>query len=496
MAVRTPQQYLQSLRDGRVVYFEGERVNDVTEHPVIGVGCNACALDYAVGLAPEFKDTFTTTDDRGEEISFVFTPARSADDLLRFRDIIQFLARTRFGQPGGAKFTGVDALHSLTVGSRRIDKEINTNYTERVEKYRKYLQKNDSAIAACMTDVKGDRSVRPSKQPHPDYYLRIVDENKDGIVVRGAKMHVSHAACANEMIVMPCRAMGEEDKDYAVVFAIPINTKGITLVTSSETLAEAENYFDFPISASMYSASGLVAFDDVFVPMERVFLKKEWQFSAHYTYLFADFHRLSADSYTYPELEVLVGTAALLAEYNGLEKAPHIRDKLAWLMLYAEGVEALGKAAAMNCVTEPGTDLVYPNPVYSNIAKFYFADNFHQAIKVLQDIGGGLVANTPSSKDYFNPETHHLLDKYFGGKAQVATEHRIRAMHLAKDLSSAWKTAATIHGEGSLATQRLSVYSLADWTKFKAAAKRAAGIVDGTEHPLISKLPQFPPSFK
>jgi 4-hydroxybutyryl-CoA dehydratase/vinylacetyl-CoA-Delta-isomerase len=493
MAIKTPQAYLQSLRDNRVVYCKGERVRDVTRHPLLKVAVGGCVMDYVVANTPAYRRITVTRDEDGEDISYVFTPAKSAADLLRFRDIVQLMTRIRFGQPGGAKFTGVDALHALTVGSKVIDRATGSRYSERVEKYRKYLCRNDSAIVACMTDVKGNRSLRPSKQePHQDYYLRIVAERKDGIVVRGAKMHVSQAACANEMIVLPCRAMAEEDKDYAVAFAIPVNTTGVTIITGDETPAEAENYFNYPISASMYSASGLVVFDDVFVPAERVFLKKEWQFSSRYTYLFADFHRLTADSYTYAELEVMVGLAALLAEYNGLEKVPHIVDKLSWLMLYAEGVDALGKAAAVSCLPEPETDLVYPNPMYSNVAKFFFADNFHQAMKYLQDIGGGLVANAPSSRDFFNPDTRQMLEKYFGGKAGIATEHRLRAMSLAKDITSAWKSAATIHAEGSLATQRLAVYAQADWERFKAAAKRAARIEDGTRHQVFSKMPEFP----
>ncbi len=496
MAIRTPQEYLQSLRDDRVVYCKGELVKDITRHPLLKLSVNQCAMDYVVAHDPHYRDTVVTKDENGEDISYLFTPAKSADDLMRFREIVQLMARIRFGQPGGAKFTGIDALHALTVASKNIDRATGSHYSERVEEYRKYLIKNDPAIVACMTDVKGDRSRRPSKQePHQDYYLRIVDESKDGIVVRGAKMHISHAACANEMIVMPCRAMGEEDRDYAVVFAIPLNTKGVTMITGDETPAEEANYFDYPLSACLYSASGLVVFDDVFIPMERVFLKKEWQFSARYTYLFADFHRLTADSYTYAELEVMVGLAALLAEYNGLERVPHIIDKLSWLMLYTEGVEALGRAAAAHCVKEPGTELVYPNPMYSNVAKFFFADNFHQAMKTIHDIGGGLVANAPSSKDFFNPDTRQMLEKYFGGKAGIATEHRLRAMSLAKDMTSAWKGAATIHAEGSLAAQRLSVYAQADWDRFKAAAKRAARIEDGTSHELFSKMPVFPVEF-
>ena len=502
MALRTPQEYFQSLRDGRVVYSEGKKVKDVTKDPLLALTANMCAWDYALAQMPEYHDSFIAKDETGEEISFVFVPAKSAEDLLRRREIIQTVSRICFGWPGGAKFTGIDTLNSVTVNSRIIDQATGSNYTDRVEEYRRYLVKNDLAIVAAMTDAKGDRSLHPGQQvPHQDYYVHIVDETKqhgeDGIVVRGAKMHISVAACANEMIVMPCRAMREEDKDYAVVFSLPVNTKGVTVITSiEEPFNELGNDFDYPSVSTRHTASGALIFDDVFVPMERVFLNTEWQYSASFTYMFANFHRLSADAYKYSQLEILIGLAALLAEYNGIQRVPHVRDELAWLLMYAETVEALGKAACQFCVTVPGTDLVYPNPVYSNCAKFHFANNFHEATKYVQDIAGGLPADVFSREDYFNPETRPLIDKYFGGKAGVATEHRIRAMHLVRDLTSSFEDIVTIHAEGSLAAQRLSVYSLGDWDKFKAAAKRVARIEDGTEHPVFSKLPKFPTTFE
>jgi len=212
--------------------------------------------------------------------------------------------------------------------------------------------------------------------------------------------------------------------------------------------------------------------------------------------MFANFHRLSADSYKYAELEILVGCAALLAEYNGLEAVPHVRDKLAWLMMYAEGVEALGRASCLDCVKEPGSNLVYPNPMYSNIAKFQFADNYHHAVKLVQDIAGGMGADVLSSKDWLNPETRPYLERYLGGKAGIPTEHRLRAFHLCKDLTSSFHTCTTIHAEGSLAAQTLSVLTLGDWDRFKAAAKRAARIDDGTEHPVFSRLPEYPGTYE
>jgi len=448
------------------------------------------------------RNTFVTTDETGEEISVVILPAKSSADLLRRREIIQLLSRICLGLPGGAKFTGIDTLNSVTVNSRIIDKATGSSYSARVEEYRKFLVKNDLAIVAGMTDVKGDRSRRPSKQiPHQDYYVRIVDETKqhgeDGIIVRGAKMFISMAACANEIIAMPCRAMTEEDKDFAVVFALPINTKGVTIITSLEDyFDEPNNDFDYPKNTTYFSASGATIFEDVFVPMERVFLKKEWQYSANFTYMFANFHRVSADAYKYAQLEILVGLAALLAEYNGIDKTAHVRDKLAWLATYTETVEALGKAACEYCESVPETDLVFPSRMYSNCAKFHFANYYHEATKLVQDIAGGLPACAFSSKDYYNPETRPLIDKYFGGKAGIPTEHRLRAMRLVRDVTSSYEDIVTIHAEGSLLAQQLSIYSIADWERYKAAAKRAARIDDGVTHSIFSKLPKFPVAFE
>jgi 4-hydroxybutyryl-CoA dehydratase/vinylacetyl-CoA-Delta-isomerase len=299
---------------------------------------------------------------------------------------------------------------------------------------------------------------------------------------------------ANELIVMPCRAMREDDKAYAVTFAVPLNIKGLIMISGGREAVEEGNTFDFPLTASVYTADATVIFNDVLVPWDRVFMNGEWQFAGPMAYMFANFHRLSADAYKYAELEILVGAAALMAEYNGLEKVFHVQDKLAWLAMYAEGTEALGRASCENCIRVSGSDLVYPNPMYSNIAKFFFADNFHQAIKYLQDITGGVAATVFSSKDYENPETHRLLEKYFVGKKGIPTEHRIRAIKLAKDLSSPFHAVTTIHAEGSLAAQRLSVLNIADFERYKAAASRAAGISQGSEFSIFKDLPPFPPS--
>jgi 4-hydroxybutyryl-CoA dehydratase/vinylacetyl-CoA-Delta-isomerase len=193
------------------------------------------------------------------------------------------------------------------------------------------------------------------------------------------------------------------------------------------------------------------------------------------------------------ELELVTGAATLMAEYNGVERAPHIREKLTWLVMYTEAVEILGRSACEHCISEPDSDLVYPNPMYANICKFYFADNWHQATKYIQDIAGGIVATCPSSKDFFNPEIHDMLDRALGGKAGVPTEDRLRLVKLIKDLTSSYEDVLTIHAEGSLEAQKMSIMVLGDFDRYKAAAKRAARIEDGSGHPLFDELPEFPP---
>lgn len=493
MGIKTSQEFIESLRDDRVVYCLGEKVNDVTQHPILGICANWVAMEYVLTQDPRYRDLMVEKNEDGEETNFSLLPIYNKKDLLRRREIVKTEARICFGKPPGAKWVGIDCLNALTVVTPRVDKEFGTNYAERVKAYRKHLQKYDLTAAGAVMDVKGDRSLRPSDQKlHKDYYVRVVEDRSDGMIVRGAKAHISHAPCNNEIVVQPSRAMREEDKDYAVAFAVPANTKGITLITSEPEILEGGNYFDYPITGSIYLADSMVIFDDVFVPNERIFMKREWPRAGDLVYTFADFHRLSAETYKAAELEIITGAAALMAEYNGLEKVPHIHEKLSWLVMHAEGTEILGKAACEQCVSDPESGLVYPNPMIANIAKFFYADNWHQATKNLQDIAGGILATAPSAKDYFNPETHDLIEKYLSGKAGVSAEHRIRLIKLIRDLTSCYEDVLTIHGEGSLAAQKLSISAIADFGRYKAAAKRAARIEDGTEHPIYSALPDFP----
>ena len=492
--IRTVEQYIESLRDGRVVYYLGEKVKDITTHPLLRKMVKIGAMDWVLTNDPNQRDLFVTKNEEGEEIHFLWKQPKSKEDLLRRRKI--YLEGT---QQGGVLLhcVGVDALSASRVLAEKMDKKLGTNYIERVESYRRYLQKTDIGVCGAITDVKGDRSLHASAQKqHKDFYVRVVEKRDDGIIVRGAKFHISLAAIANDALVLPCRAHAEKDKDYAVVFATPMNAKGIKIINSEPERRgrdTEENIWDYPESAHVGAGDteALIIFDDVFVPWERVFMCGEWQYSQDVARLFGTFHRLFGSSRMVSTYETLTGAAALMAEYNGLMKYTHIRNKLSWLAQTTETFKALSLTSCMYPEKWPESDIVFPNLMFTNTAKYIFANSFHQAVKLAQDICGGIAADPISFKDWNNLEERPYLEKYFGAKAGVPTEHRLRAVRLLHDITSGRRGTMEIHAEGSLAAQQMMNFFAADWELYKASAKKRAGIPGWEKHKYFGKLPNY-----
>src|SRR5699024_2912258 len=157
----------------------------------------------------------------------------------------------------------------------------------------------------------------------PDLYLRIVDEDADTITVRGAKTHTSFSANADEIVVLPTRAMGDDDAAYAVSFAIPIDTPGLTLYVSPFLDGE-RNSFENPLSSRHKLLESLTVFDDVRVPKDRVFLNADTELAGQLALSFVDYHRFTAINYKLPLLDQIVGAAILVAEANGISNAGHV----------------------------------------------------------------------------------------------------------------------------------------------------------------------------
>jgi 4-hydroxybutyryl-CoA dehydratase / vinylacetyl-CoA-Delta-isomerase len=478
MPLRSPQQYLESLRDGRRVYYRGQRVGDVTTHPVIGVAARHAATDYQMAEDEAYRD-LAVVDGRSR---YYVVPQTTEDLLARSRLIEQ---STRLGATLVVliKEIGTDALFGLSIVAAEMDRRLGTSYGERVRRFHQRCAAADLALAVAQTDVKGDRALGPAEQAtrgNPDAYVRIVERRSDGIVVRGCKAHTSVSTNANEIIVLPTRAMGEADADYAVAFAVPADTPGLTLIASPHGgAATGQSGFEHPISAAHKMMETLTVFDDVFVPNERIFLAGEWQFAGPLALTFVEFHRFTAISYKLPLVDALVGTALLLAEYNGVERAGHVRDKVAWLIAYAEALRALTETAARRCnVVAPG--VAVPDPLTVNTAKLHFATNYHQAVARVQDIAGGLLVTYPAEEDVRSAELGPIVRRYLGGKVGVAAEARLRALNLAADLTASdyggYQEVLAVHAEGSIEAEKLTILRNYDVAGARKYARGLAGI--------------------
>ena len=483
MGLRTPQQYVDSLKDGRTVYYRGERVADVTTHPTIKKAVHHASLDFEMAENPDFRD-LAVVNENGDTYSRYFKIPSSTDDLLKRSQLIE--AATALGATLVVlvKEIGSDALFALHRVARQVDQKYETDYFKRVQAFYKHCRDNDLAISVAQTDVKGDRSAGPQNQPHPDFYTRIVERRDDGIVVRGAKMHTSCTTNVNEVIVLPTRAMSEGDRDYAVSFAIPVDTPGLKLVASPYG-GSPKDEFDAPLSADRKMMETITIFDDVFVPWERVFLAGEYDYAAAIALGFVEYHRFTAVSYKLPLVDALIGSALLMADMNGISRAAHVRDKMIWLISYAETVRALTEMAAIRGKADEH-GIFAPDALTTNMAKYHFAHHYHEALQHVQDIAGGMLVTGPGVEDFANPETGDLLRKYLGGREGVDGEARTRAMNMVSDLTTGdfggYHAVLAIHAEGSLEAEKLMIARAYDSRRTLEYARRIAGLSrDGKE---------------
>ncbi len=477
MGLRTPEQYKQSLRDGRAVFFRGEKVNDVTTHPVIGIAVEHACIDYRMAEESKYRDLAVVKDGGGEYSRYFHLP-RNGEDLRKRSELIAASTREGATLVVLIKEIGTDALLALHIVAERMAGAGKPEYRERVSNYYRNCRDNDLAIAVAQTDVKGDRSLGPNAQDHPDYYVRVVEERPDGVVVRGAKVHTSVSTNTNEVIVLPTRAMRAEDKPYAIAFALPINTPGLKLIASSHGSAK-KDAFEHPISARHKMMETLTVFDDVFVPKNRIFLNGEVDFAGLLALTFVRYHRFTAVSYKLPLLELLAGAGYAIAEANGVVRAAHVRDKLTQLAAYHTTVRGLIEHAAMTCTVEDA-GLAVPNTLITNVAKYHFAHNYHHAVQVVQDLAGGLLVTAPATEDLTSEATRAYVMKYLGGAKGFDAEQRLRLLNLVGDLTASdfggYQEVLAVHAEGGFEAEKLQAYREYDFKTVTSYARKLAGV--------------------
>lgn len=477
MALRSVEQYKAGLRDDRKVFVLGKRVADVTADPHLKVGVETACFDFALAHDDAHKKIAVmehpTT---GEPVSAYFKLPDQPTSVAERYELVQTASYYADSALPFVKDVGTDLLNGMTAVVRGLGNQI---YIDRLDAFRWDAAQRDVALAGVVTDVKGDRSKGPSQQSSPDYYLRVVDETADEIVVSGAKAHITASAYVDELIVIPTRAMTEADADCAVAFAVPANTAGITHVARPLFNPDDTAHFPTPKPHRGHLES-LVMFDNVRVPKERVFLLREWQAAQFMAYAFSAFHRFTAVTYKIPILEYLTGLGLLVADANGISKASHVKDRFVDMIRYTETTKALAKAALASPENFGGSGLYVANPLIANMAKLHFASGFHQFISGIQDLAGGLLVTQPTYPDWENEELRPQLERYLGGAPGFDAEKRLKLMSLmhhvfASDFAG-WHEVCTIHAEGSTASQKMMLLAEAPIESYKKKARELVGL--------------------
>ena len=477
MALRTAEEYKEGLRDSRRVYLAGKRIPDVTEDPYIKVGVETAAFDFRMAHDPDLEPIAVTKDpETGEPVSSYFTLPETPGAVAERFELVSAACRYADGALPFVKDVGTDILNGLTAVARVAGNETNER---RLEDYRRYCARQDLSMAGAVTDVKGDRSKSPARQKSPDYYVRVVDETENEIVVSGAKAHITASAYVDEIIVVPTRNLSEDEADYAVAFAVPMNTPGITQICRPNFRYEDKLSFPTPQPRRGH-IEALVIFDEVRVPKERVFLLREWQLAQHVAYAFSAFHRFTAVTYKIPILEYMTGIAMLAAEANGVQRASHVRERFVNMIRYTETTKALAKAALAEPENFGGSNLYVAKPLISNMAKLHFASNFHEFVRDIQDVAGGLLVTQPTYQDWQHPELKPYLERYLGGAEPFDAAERLKLFsmlrHIVASDFSGWHEVCTIHAEGSISAQKMMLLAEAPTDAYRSRAREIVGL--------------------
>jgi 4-hydroxybutyryl-CoA dehydratase / vinylacetyl-CoA-Delta-isomerase len=474
----TPEQYKESLKGRKLkVYLLGELIAEPTEHPMIVPSVNAVAETYALALRePELASVVSPL--TGERINRFLHIAESVNDL-----VLQNKMQRKMGQNTGTCFqrcVGMDAFNALFSTTFEIDKKYQTSYHQLFVAFLTQMHQQNLVIGGAMTDVKGDRSKAPHEQVDPDLFVHVSKRTPEGVYIRGAKAHQTGCLNSHWLVVMPTMRLGEKDKEYAIVGAVPVDTEGITYIygrQSCDTRSMEGGSMDVG-NATFGGQEAMVIFEDVFIPNELIFMDGQTEFASMLVERFTCYHRRSYVCKSGVG-DVLIGAAASITEMNGADKASHIKDKLVEMTHLNETIYATGIAASyQGYATESGAYL--PDDMLANVCKHHVTRFPYEISRLAQDLAGGLMVTLPSEQDYNNPETHQLLQKYLKGKADVNTEDRFRMFRLIENMTLGRNAVGylteSMHGAGSPQAQRIQIARVMALEYKKRLAKILAGI--------------------
>ena len=470
--------YLKSISNRNLkIYLMGKLVDNPLEHPIIRPSIEAMAETYELAVQePELASVVSPY--TGEVINRFLHIAQSSEDLY-----LQNKMQRKLGQLTGTCFqrcVGMDAFNALHSVTYEIDEKYESSYHLNFLNFLTEMHQSNLVVGGAMTDVKGDRSKLPHEQEDQDLYLRIVDRNKDGVFVKGAKAHQTGCINSHWMVVMPTLRLTDNDKDYAIVGAIPVDAKGITYIygrQSCDTRSMEPGEYDV---GNKYFAGqeAMVIFDNVFIPNKYIFMDGEYDFASMLVERFTTYHRRSYVCKAGVG-DVLIGAAATIAEYNGVEEASHIKDKIVEMNKLNETIYATGIASSLQGnITKSGNFI--NDDLLANVCKQHVTKETFEIGRLAQDLAGGLVGSMPSGIDFNEGEMSDDLKKYLKGKEDINAEDRVKILRLIENMTLGRNAVAylteSLHGAGSPQAQRVQIRRRVDLEEKKDFAKKLSGV--------------------
>jgi len=459
----TGEAYRESLRRLRpVVYVDGRRVESVADEQALRPGVQALGVSYDFAHDPALAPLMLARAG-GRTLPRMLHVDGSAGDLLNKLEAVRVLCQ----ETGCAqRYLAHDALNAIAQVSARIDDARGgSEHRDRFATYLEHVQMQDLALGIAMTDAKGDRSRKPHQQANPDTYVHIVERKAGGVVISGTKAIVTGAPYMHEFLVMPCRNMGPEDADFAVCCAVPVDAPGITIVARPAGRPGDKVEHGEPLFSRRYGQStGVVIFDKVWVPWERVFYAGEWEHSGSMTYNYATHHRHTCIAARAGFGDLLIGAGALMCEANGFDPGlkSNLREPMVELIKITEGFYACGVAASVYGTKDPCSGSFMPEPVFANIGKLLLATQIYDMHRLAHEVSGGLIVALPGPDEDHNPATAARLSEVLRANPEVPYDKRIEVARFIEDLTASyqggWYSVISLHGGGSPAAMKQEIY--------------------------------------
>jgi 4-hydroxybutyryl-CoA dehydratase/vinylacetyl-CoA-Delta-isomerase len=491
--IRTGDEYIASLRGRSLkVYLFGELVAEPADHPVIRPSINAVAETYDLAVRhPELATALSPL--TGQRVSRFQHIAESAQDL-----VMQNKMQRRLGQLTGTCFqrcVGMDALNSLHSVTFEIDEAHGRHYHGRFKAFVEMVQRNGYMIGGAMTDVKGDRSKSPHQQEDPDLFVHVTRRTDEGVYISGAKAHQTGCVNSHWLLVMPTMRLGPDDKDYAIVGAIPADAQGLTYIYGRQSCdSRAMESGDIDSGNARFSGQeAMIIFENVFIPWGLVFMDGEYEFASMLVERFTCYHRRSYVCKSGVG-DVLIGAAATIADYNGVEKVSHIKDKLVEMTHLNETIYSTGIASSYQA-TEMKSGVYLNDDMIANVCKHHVTRVPYEIARLAQDLAGGLMVTLPSEKELDHPELGALIRKYLKGRKEIATEDRMRILRLIENMTLGRNAVGylteSMHGAGSPQAQRIQIARQMQVEFKKQLAKTLAGIAPDSAEEISGELSDY-----